>query len=214
MLNLTDMQAYQAQTNLLYHALYFAPTAEFVQMLQQAHLSDSWPMAGEVLTREQGLSHLVKALAQPQALMLAKQDHTPLFIGPGDLGVIPWGSPYLHEKRLLCGPSTQALGRFYEHHGIDISTDNNEPVDHIGLMLSAVSALLALEMQQQDGHALAAVKVLLEEHLLPWSGRFLELLAQAANSDYYRGVGLLTQSVLIGLQHDLKLTPLKLQLFQ
>ncbi|MBY6188506.1 molecular chaperone TorD family protein [Marinobacter hydrocarbonoclasticus] len=216
MLKPEQLSHYQAQCNVLYHAIYFEPSDVMPDRLRNVDVVHSWPETGEPQRRAQGLALLGEALAEGNDTLLPtlKRDFTSLFIGPVELKVIPWGSPYLHEKRLLCGPSTQALVQFYQHYGIVVSTQLNEPVDHIGLMLSALSSLLEDELKKGDGVALDCARVLLAEHLLPWSERFCDKLADAAETPYYRGLAALISSVLNGLKVDLGVQPLSLQLFQ
>ncbi|WP_035416423.1 TorD/DmsD family molecular chaperone [Ferrimonas kyonanensis] len=216
MLNSDQLAYYQAQANVLYHALYFEPSEFLLDQFRDNQVSDTWPTTGEARSRGDALALLKPALSQDNATLVPalKRDYTRLFIGPGELAAIPWGSPYLHEKRLLCGPSTEALAAFLQHHGILVSTQSREPVDHIGLMLSVVAGLLGDEIKQQNGIALKVLSDFLEQHLLPWGLRFCTLMFEQASSDYYQAIALLTGSLLEGLRQDLTLTPLTLQLFQ
>lgn len=216
MMNPEQLSQYQAQCNVLYHAIYFEPSDVMPDRLRAVNVAQSWPQTGEAVARTEGLALLAEALAEENVTLLPKlkRDFTELFIGPVELKAIPWGSPYLHEKRLLCGPSTQALVQFYQHYGILVNTQLNEPVDHIGLMLSVVSSLLERAANEPDDTDLEVLRVLLAEHLLPWSNRFCEKLLAAAQTPYYRGMALLIRSVLEGLQTDLGVKPLSLQLFQ
>ncbi|MBW3166554.1 TorD/DmsD family molecular chaperone [Ferrimonas balearica] len=216
MLNQDQLSQYQAQCNVLYHAIYFEPSDVMPDRLRAVDVVHSWPRTGAADSRAAGLALLGEALSEDNDTLLPrlKRDFTELFIGPVELKAIPWGSPYLHEKRLLCGPSTQALVQFYQHYGILVTTQLNEPVDHIGLMLSVLSSLLEQEVDKQDGAALEVLRVLLAEHLLPWSPRFCDKLANAAQTPYYRGLALLITSILEGLKQDLGVQPLSLQLFQ
>jgi len=59
-----------------------------------------------------------------------------------------------------------------------------------------------------------AYQDLLREHLLPWSGRFCELMLEGAQTPYYRGIALLVSSLLEGLKQELDISPLSLQLFR
>lgn len=216
MINHDLLAFYQAQANILYHALYFEPGDYLLDQLRDIEVWDSWPQSGEPELRAQGLARLQECLRQDNATLLTqlKPDFTQLFVGPQMPTALPWGSPYLHEKRLLCGPSTEALAAFMNHYGISVKTDNKEPIDHIGLMLSMVGQLFGKEMEDKDGVHLGVAKALLEQHLLPWSGRFEILMLEHADSGYYQGIALLTASVLAGLKSDLELNPVSLSLYQ
>ncbi|WP_337958301.1 molecular chaperone TorD family protein, partial [Providencia rettgeri] len=73
-----------------------------------------------------------------------------------------------------------------------------EPEDHIGLIL-----MLAAWLAEQDRHN--DLEELLAWHLLPWSAHFLDVFATQANSNFYRGLAMLTQETLAGIQKQLSL---------
>ncbi|MEA9392116.1 molecular chaperone [Acerihabitans sp. TG2] len=101
-----------------------------------------------------------------------------LFEGQGEMSAPPWGSVYLDQKNLLMGDSLARYRTFLRQQGLSFSGQHNEPEDQFGLMLLALAWLL-----EQDNNG--AAKVLLEQHLLPWSGRYLTLLAANTVSDFY-----------------------------
>lgn len=216
MLNQEQLSCYQAQANVLYHALYFEPSEFLLGQFRENDVAKSWPETGEQSCRSRGLALLEQALTESDDALLPqlKIDYTQLFLGPGELSAIPWGSPYLHEKRLLCGPSTEAFAAFCQHHGIQVSTQSKEPIDHIGLMLSVLGSLFAEELKQENGVPEKVAEDLLREHLLPWSGRFCELMVEGAQTPYYQGIALLVSSLLEGLKQELDISPLSLQLFR
>lgn len=69
-------------------------------------------------------------------------DYQALFIGPNNLPAPPWGSVYLDKESVVFGESLLALRAFLQHSGIDFSLNQNEPEDHIGLMLMLTAYLL------------------------------------------------------------------------
>ncbi|GAA4874976.1 TorD/DmsD family molecular chaperone [Ferrimonas pelagia] len=199
----------QAAAQVLYHALYREPKLDFLRTLQGAGAARSWPDYAQNATQKQALVQLERALSQPTEALLAqlKPDFAALFIGPGPLKAIPWGSPYLHEKRLLCGPSTQALMQWYRHHGIEVNSDSNEPLDHIGLLLSVIALLVS------DPGKDPVLTELLRDHLLPWSGRMLSLMQTQAQTDYYQAIAGLTQALLDTLSNALAITTPEVRLY-
>lgn len=137
-----------------------------------------------------------------------------LFEGQGEMSAPPWGSVYLDRKNLLMGDSLARYREFLsgqglafngQHHGTR-GDNNNEPEDQFGLMLLALAWLL------EQGRQTAAA-TLLEQHLLPWSGRYLTLLQANDVSDFYRRLAALTDRLLQDLQQRYDLHPPALRLY-
>ncbi|MEG9498406.1 Tat proofreading chaperone DmsD [Mannheimia indoligenes] len=128
-----------------------------------------------------------------------------LFIGPNVLPAPPWGSVYLDKESVLFGDSLLNLRTFLNDNQIAFSLNQNEPEDHIGLML-----MLAAYLAEANPNLL---KSFLAEHLLPWAYRFFELF-NAENSPFYQGLGKLTEALLREWQKNLEIQPLVLQLYR
>ncbi|MGL5117697.1 MAG: molecular chaperone TorD family protein, partial [Plesiomonas shigelloides] len=73
-----------------------------------------------------------------------------------------------------------------------------EPEDHIGLMLLTLAYLLEQEREE-------AVIELLREHLLPWSWRFVQLLQQATEGDFYPALSRILGGFLAELEYQLEI---------
>lgn len=119
-----------------------------------------------------------------------------LFIGPYALPASPWGSVYLDKENVLFGDSMLELRRWMRKNDISNEQESNEPEDHIGLLLM-LTAWLAEEGLQQK------VDELLAWHILPWSGRFLELFIANAEHPFYQALGELTQITLADWQKEM-----------
>ncbi len=111
-----------------------------------------------------------------------------LFIGPDALPAPPWGSVYLDRESVLFGDSTLALRGWLRRVGIELESDKKEPEDHIGTLL-----LMAAWVAEEQARSLP---VLLAEHILPWSSRYLALLEEGSDHPFYRGLAVLTQATL------------------
>lgn len=117
-------------------------------------------------------------------------DYLQLLIGFGMPAAPPWGSVYLNEEHLLKQHSTQNLMLFLRDHSIYFTQAENEPVDHIGYCLQALSLLL-----QRADHS-QVVSEFLTLHLLPWVGRFITLGKARAQTNFYRLLIVLLESIL------------------
>lgn len=80
-------------------------------------------------------------------------------------------------------------------NGIERTTDEKTPEDHIGLMLVLLAWLADAKPE--------LIEQYLRDHVLTWSSHFLEQLADAAEQPFYEGLALLTKESLEGLQAEL-----------
>lgn len=176
---------------------YFAPdsenNAELIAILQEPTWHEEWPfMLPSLAEINASFEHSTK---KSEPLDEAWQR---LFIGPYALPAPPWGSVWLDKENIVFGDSTVALRQWMRAKGVEPATTQKEPEDHIGLILM-LAAWLAEQGRRND------LEELLAWHLLPWSAHFLDVLAGQANSDFYRGLAVLTQETLAGVQKQLSL---------
>ena len=145
-----------------------------------------------------------------QNIELPKEDEliwqfSVLFEGQGEMVAPPWGSVYLDKDNLLMGDSTVAYRHFLATNGIAFVADVCQPEDQFGLMLLAAAQLLEQEKTE-------AVKALLEQHLMPWSYRYLECLANNTISPFYAALVNIATLFLQDLQTQYALKPAELRL--
>lgn len=130
-----------------------------------------------------------------------------LFEGQGAMAAPPWGSVYLDRENLLLGESAQAYRKFLTSHQVELDTDLNEPEDQFGLMILAMAYFM--ETENDD-----AVVELLGTHLLPWSGRYLALLAEADESGFYRALAVVAEAFLNEVADTYEVTAEPRQLYR
>ncbi|MEG9488755.1 Tat proofreading chaperone DmsD [Mannheimia indoligenes] len=154
--------------------------------------------------REHKRSEIQKNLQNATSEQLNEAYQT-LFIGPNALPAPPWGSVYLDKESVLFGDSLLRLREFLSDNQIAFSLNQNEPEDHIGLML-----MLAAYLAEENPSLL---KPFFAEHFLPWAYRFFELF-NVENYPFYRGLGELTFELLKEWQKNLEIQSLTLQLYR
>lgn len=212
-----ELLEYQGIARILHNVLFNDPTPELLQSFIEHDVAQSWPefsaSAQESNGRELLSSYLKLWTADKQQAL--KLDYAQLFYGPGEPNAVPWGSVYLSERQLLNDKTTLALKAFYQEQGISFELDTNQPVDHIGLFFAVLDQMFSLWAQTEDNKALEqSCMVLLQQHLLPWSGRCLDLINEHAKTDFYRGIALLTQAYLAQLTQKLNLLPMTVRLYR
>ncbi|MBY6187409.1 molecular chaperone TorD family protein [Marinobacter hydrocarbonoclasticus] len=181
----------------LHNVFYRKPSEAFLTELNAAELTAQWPRFGTDPAPALAMIQSSLGNDEPDAI---ERDYYQLFIGPGPMAAYPWGSVYTDKENLVCGETTHAFIQFCREQGIAFELPHNEPEDHIGLVLAVLGQLF----EAQDE---AAIKALLAHHLLPWSHRVTEQMAEHAQTGFYRGFGELTAILLKDWQQALDVTP-------
>ena len=126
-------------------------------------------------------AELGQALLKPPAGDLdADKEYTRLFLNPQGAPCPPWQSVYTApegEKPRLMGLSHHAALEWYRRYGFQPAAEN-EPADHLGLLLLFYAHLLA---QGESGETLAKFE---DEHLY-WAPRFVAKLKEHARHPRY-----------------------------
>lgn len=216
-LNTSTLEEYQGLACILHNVLFFDPTAALIEGFKQHQVVESWPDYSETNEDETAKSLISSYLSSwsEDKLLPLKLDYAQLFYGPGEPTAAPWGSVYLSERQLLNGESTQALMQFYQEQQVSFDLDSNQPVDHLGLFFAVLDQIFTQLQQEEDSEILRhSAGILLQQHLLPWSGRCLEFMFNHATTDFYKGIALLTQNYLDEIAKALNVVPVTKQLFR
>ncbi|SMY32594.1 molecular chaperone TorD family protein [Photobacterium andalusiense] len=152
---------------------------------------------------------LFSGLAQRMALdgeIALATDFQQLFEGMDVMPAPPWGSVYLDREQVIFGDSLLRYREFLAQQQMALDTGMREPEDQFGLMLLALANLI--EQQQHE-----AAKALLEQHLLPWAYRYLELVEKSAKTKTYQYLAIAMQQWLHYVQQELVLTPADMKVY-
>ncbi len=136
-------------------------------------------------------------LKEPTAKLAA--EFANLFLNAGNRPVFPYESVYTSPEGLLMQEARDEVLREYNRQGLAGSNKSNEPEDHLAIELEFMFLLgqktieaLQIDDKEQGIACLQKQKEFLEQHLLAWCPRFCNDLALASESDFYRGIALLT----------------------
>jgi TorA maturation chaperone TorD len=218
-MNIEKLQDLQAIANVLHSVLTVYPESDLINTFKQQDIVENWPKLLATDPDNKGLTHLKAYIDQwtdnEEELLKLKLEYGVLFYGPGTPLAAPWGSAYTSSSQLLNDHSTITLKRFYAANNINIDMKMNEPVDHIGLIFAVLSFLLNKAAEEpQNSYLQQAINELLEQHLLPWAYRCLELAYSHAETDYYRGFSILAREYLLYLEQTFELTPKKIAIYR
>ena len=199
-------QEYAAIARIASSTLYSEASDGFIQTLIENEIATSWPKLTQSPKRQQGLDLLASYLKEytTESNLPLTVEFNRLFIGPETMPAAPWGSVYLFKDQLLNGDSTVALKAFFKRNNIDFKLNENQPVDHLGLIFAAMELLLNTPDNKDSENQL---RILIGEHMCPWVYRVLELIFEHANSDYYRGFSLLIEDFVDTLINELNIIP-------
>ncbi|MGL4473588.1 MAG: TorD/DmsD family molecular chaperone [Shewanella sp.] len=219
-----DFIEYQGIARILHHVVCHYPETSLLNEFIEHDVAASWPTLAARASNTQGRAALSRYLSQWQAqdshakdsqLIELQLDYGQLLFGPGEPKAIPQGSVYLSEEQLLNDRSTVALMDFYKTHGVELTLNYRQPLDHIGLFFSVLdSSFGRLAKEPTNLELTQFIQILLQQHLLPWSGRCLELAAKHADSKFYQGMALLADDFLCQLAADFKVVAMPMRLFR
>lgn len=190
---------------LLGAAFYYEPNAPQVSRILDFFRQPNWAKEWDIQLGVKTSEKITALIAQGLKQDLSEQ-YQQLFIGPNELPAPPWGSVYLDPESVIFGNSLLALRDFLRHHQIEFQAQQDEPEDHIGLML-----MLAAYLVENRPHL---VTEFLREHLLVWAPHFLEQLAKVENVPFYQGLAILTLHSLQQWQKDLHIESPKVRFYR
>lgn len=129
-------------------------------------------------------------------------DYARLFLGPVDVIAQPYESAWREGSGASPGESALPILELYRAGGFEIGEGFHDLPDHVACELEYLYLLLHREAEGRalgDGEevteAIAARKLLLDEHLGRWIGPFTAAVAAGAQSAYYRELAALTARV-------------------
>lgn len=167
---------------------------EAVAALDPVEAGQAWPFVSDERAADL-LAEMVDGLQDGVEDEGLVWEYRRLFVGPARKPAPPWGSVYTDRECVVFGESTLALRRWMRENGIERTTDEKTPEDHIGLML----VLLAWLAENKP----ELVEAYLADHLLTWSSHFLDQLTEAAEHAFYQGLAGLAKESLEGVQAEL-----------
>ena len=107
-----------------------------------------------------------------------QQEYQRLLIGPDEPPALSRGFVCPDLEQMIFGDSHQKLCKFLVAQKLMLDSEQRKPSDHAGLLL-LVLGQLAIEGREEE------VVRLLEEFLLPWAERFVEMLIKGALHPFY-----------------------------
>lgn len=201
-MNMPQRQWVSLSGRLLGALFYYAPTEAQLESILDFFRQPDWQHEWQ----HEVDATILQAIQQGLATEPLDTTYQELFIGPAALSVPPWGSVYLDPESVFFGDSLLKLREFLRQHRVEFVTTQNEPEDHIGLML-LLSAYLAENRPE-------LLVEFLGEHFFTWSARYLQLLANQQESAFYRGIALLTQATLNQWQQQLDIQVNSVRLYR
>jgi len=194
-----DWDAWAATWTVLGRLFAASPDQDSLDRMRSAELLADWPLPDGERTTE-GLALLGRSAARGETVDAVHDDHFRLVRGPGKVKAVPWESVYLSREGLVFEAQTLQVRDFYRRFGLQAPKLNREPDDHISLELEFCGTLLAraLDAVEADDTDWAesyaqAHAEFCREHLLKWAPEFFKRVELGADTDFYRGIGILGQ---------------------
>ena len=124
-------------------------------------------------------------------------EYTRLFIGPPEPVAAPWESLNRGgEGSIGYGKPAFAMAKLLAEKGLEISNDNNQYPDHLGIELLLLTYLCEKQVSNAGEVTDAEVLAFIEEHPLGWVAVLREKVEKAYPEGFYAGLLLLVEGTL------------------
>ena len=197
-----ELSAAELMFRFLGFALSFEPDERLLSIVREPGFLEDAPFASDAPSVRRGMG-LVRDWAD--STQGASDDATladlrsvwlRALVGVGRPLAPPWQSVYTDKDHLMFAHSTLEVRRFYRLFGFEPQKLNNEPDDHIGLMMSFL-ALTAAKESDASGEELERVREgqreFIERFIAPSVNDWVHDVVKKVPSDFYAGAALLVK---------------------
>lgn len=140
---------------------------------------------------------VMASLSHDEAVQRAAVEYTHLFVGPPSPAAPPWETLYRHERVTVgFGEATFDMRQLLREAGLEISNENRQYEDHMGIELLYLSVQCGRLADGGGGGAAEAVGAFVDNHPQRWIGAFKARVAEACPHGYFNGLTALAESVL------------------
>jgi TorA maturation chaperone TorD len=161
---------------LLAALLSHSPDAKMIEQLTR--------LSGD--TTQLGAAHAaLSAAAASVTPERIEREYFDLFVGLGHGELLPYASYYL--TGYLYGRPLARLREALKQIGLERTEGQSEPEDHAGVLFEVMAGLADGQIIAPDG----TDRIIFEQHLKPWIGRFFLDLEHAGSATFYTCVGTL-----------------------
>lgn len=177
------------------------PQLKTIKLLRDSDFLASIPFASSNLEVQKGIAYLIEwqvaasATEDDDLLLAVREECFRIFFVPRKAVAPPWQSYYTDSESLLFANETFQVRRWYRKYGLQIEKLNNEPDDHIGIMLSFLAFLAREEMSALERDDAVSVAKLQSDQLLFVASHLLGFLPEWAERITTRSGSLLYASL-------------------
>lgn len=131
-----------------------------------------------------------RAKGEQQALTDVAVEYTRLFVGPPSPAAPPWETMYRAGGTSVgFGEATFHMRQLLREHGLELSNEDRQYEDHMGIELLLLSGLCRM----QDA---PAAQSFIAEHPLTWIDAFASKVSESSPKGYYAALLALTRALL------------------
>lgn len=200
-----DLQGAEMVLRFLGSALGDDPGLGTIQLVRDPDFLGDIPFAGDNPNVQKGIASLEEwgtsvAEADDETLRAeAAEEWFRICATPGRAVAPPWQSYYTDEESLLFSKETLQVRKWYKKYGLQSGKLNQEPDDHIAIMLSFLAFLAHEELEalnRGDSDAVAKLqkdqRAFLADHVQTFLPIWAERIVANSGNALYTGLALLT----------------------
>lgn len=139
------------------------------------------------------------------AVQRVSVEYTKLFVGPPRPAAAPWETMYCGENVTVgFGEPTFAMQRLLREAKLEVSNENNQYADHIGIELLYASVLCTRAAEGQDDgtriQAAAQIAAYVQDRPLRWIDKLISAVDDCEPSGYISAILALAKALLTSLK--------------
>ncbi|MCK5145857.1 molecular chaperone TorD family protein [bacterium] len=189
------------------------PEETTVDQLVQGNPFEDWPVDSDTAALKDGLDLLEAFCGQwsPKQLQLIRDDYTKLFLNHDKILAPPYESLFLSDDHSLYKEQILKVRAAYKQYGLQVPQKNQISDDHLCFELQFLATIcdqLVNTWRENNQPAIDSLLrdalTFLEMHLLKWLPEFVERVVKYADTDFYRGVAMVTGASVKDLHSYLK----------
>lgn len=196
------MDGYNLAFSFFSKVLTAAPEKSLLIEITKNKLMHNWPLKPKHENAKTGLTILRSYFTDPDPHMneAVQQDYFLLF-EQSPPRCRPWESVWRDEAKLLFDEKTFQVREWYTRFGLRAPSYNREPDDHLGLELGFLAYLLDLAKEEDDQikfhELMEGIGTFLQNHPMSWGPECLLEISREAQTDFFKGIGLLAAGTLV-----------------
>ena len=150
---------------------------------------------GEAVSLCEGIAERIGRECGERAVEVVSVEYTRLFVGPPSPAAPPWETMYRGSTNVGFGEATFEMRNCLHDLGLELSNENRQYEDHMGIELLYLSELCRCAVK--DENCENQLRSFIAKHPLSWIDAFLDRIEGVFPEGYFSGLVRLEKALLL-----------------